>query len=144
MIEEKNDMQMDFDEDAQYTERKRIFFFGLPWTFTKYIIKPSVITVDAGLLKIEENDCYMYKIQDVKLTTSLLERMVGVATITCFTGDVTHPELKLIHVRHAKEIKNYLLKASETARIKRRTLNTMDIGVQGLDADHDGILDDLE
>ncbi|HCJ76681.1 MAG TPA: hypothetical protein DHV88_09910, partial [Roseburia sp.] len=68
MIEEKNDMQMDFDEDAQYTERKRILFFGLPWTFTKYIIKPSVITVDAGLLKIEENDCYMYKVQDVKLT----------------------------------------------------------------------------
>ena len=67
MIEEKNDMQMDFDEDAQYTERKRILFFGLPWTFTKYIIKPSVITVDAGLFKIEENDCYMYKVQDVNL-----------------------------------------------------------------------------
>ena len=30
MIEERNDMQMDFDEDAQYTERKRILFFGLP------------------------------------------------------------------------------------------------------------------
>lgn len=26
MIEERNDMQMDFDEDAQYTERKRILF----------------------------------------------------------------------------------------------------------------------
>ena len=59
MIEERNDMQMDFDEDAQYTERKRILFFGLPWTFTKYIIKPSAITVDAGLFKIEENDCYI-------------------------------------------------------------------------------------
>mgnify|MGYP000272080931 FL=1 len=65
MIEERNDMQMDFDEDAQYTERKRILFFGLPWTFTKYNIKPSVITVDAGLFKIEENDCSMYKGQDV-------------------------------------------------------------------------------
>ena len=95
MIEERNDMQMDYDEDAQYTERKRILFFGLPWTFTKYIIKPSAITVDAGLFKIEENDCYMYKVQDVKLTATLLERMFGLGTVICYTGDVTTPELRL-------------------------------------------------
>ena len=127
MIEERNDMQMDFDEDAQYTERKRILFFGLPWTFTKYNIKPSVITVDAGLFKIEENDCYMYKVQDVKLTATLLERMFGL-------GTVTTPELRLTHIKHSREVKNYILKASEIARMKRRTLNTLDIGA-GADID---------
>ena len=137
MIEEKNDMQMDFDEDAQYTERKRILFFGLPWTFTKYIIKPSVITVDTGLLKIEENDCYMYKVQDVKLTATLMERIFGLGTVICvicYTGDVTTPELRLTHIKHSKEVKNYILKASEVARMKRRTLNTLDIGA-GVDID---------
>ncbi len=145
-MKDKNTTQNMINEDdtVMFSERKRILFFGLPWTFTKYTITPNLLTIDQGLINTTENDCYMYKIQDVKLTTSLMERLVGVATITCFTGDVTHPELKLIHIRNAKEIKNYLLNASETARIKRRTLNTMDIGVQGLDADHDGILDDLE
>lgn len=134
MIEERNDMQMDFDEDAKYTERKRILFFGLPWTFTKYNIKPSVITVDAGLFKIEENDCYMYKVQDVKLTATLLERMFGLGTVICYTGDVTTPELRLTHIKHSREVKNYILKASEIARMKRRTLNTLDIGA-GADID---------
>lgn len=128
MIEERNDMQMDFDEDAQYTERKRILFFGLPWTFTKYNIKPSVITVDAGLFKIEENDCYMYKVQDVEHKASLLERICGLGTITCFTGDTTHPKLIMPHIKHSKTIKNYILEASEAARMRRRTLNTLDIG----------------
>lgn len=128
----------DIDEDeVKYCERKRILFFGLPWTFTKYTITPGVLTVDEGLLKIEENDCYMYKIQDVKLTTTLIERIFGLGTIICYTGDVTNPEMKLVHIKHAKEVKNYLLKASEAARLRRRTLNTLDIGAMELTDDFD-------
>lgn len=125
------------EDEVKYTERKRILFLGLPWTFTKYTITPGTLTVDEGLLKTEENDCYMYKIQDVKLTATLTERMFGLGTVTCYTGDVTNPELKLVHIKHAKEIKNYILKASEAARLKRRTLNTLDIGAGDLSDDLD-------
>lgn len=132
MIEERNDMQMDFDEDAQYTERKRILFFGLPWTFTKYIIKPSVITVDAGLFKIEENDCYMYKVQDVELNVSLIQRIFGLGTVKCYTGDTTDSILLLENIKNAKVIKDFILDASEKARIKRRTINTLNIDADEL------------
>lgn len=124
-------------EDVVYSERKRIMLFGLPWTFTKYHVSPNTITIDSGLLKTEENDCYMYKVQDVKLTTTLLERIFGLGTVVCYTGDVTDKELILVHIKHAKEIKNYILEASEKARQKRRTLNTLDIGVSGDGADLD-------
>ena len=141
MEDNKNNQTFIDDEDTvMFTERKRILFLGLPWTFTKYTITPSLLTVDSGLINTTEDDCYMYKIQDVKLNTSLLERIVGVATITCYTGDVTNPELKLVHIRHAKEIKSYLLKASEAARLKRRTLSTMDIGARGGDFDPDDLM----
>lgn len=121
------------EKDIVYKERKRILFLGLPWTFTKYTITDDMITIDTGFFKIEENDCYMYKVQDVKLTATLLERICGLGTITCFTGDVTNPQLILQHVKKAKEIKNYLLKASEEARLKRRTLNTLNIGADGVE-----------
>ena len=129
------------EEEIVYKERKRILFFGLPWTFTKYMITADMITVDSGLLRTEEDDCYMYKVQDVKLTATLIERMFGLGTIICYTGDVTSPQLQMVHIKHAKEIKNYLLKASEAARLKRRTINTQDIGADGLDLDGDGIPD---
>lgn len=116
------------NEKKEYQERKRILFFGLPWTFTKYTVGEEMLTINSGLLKTEENDCYMYKVQDVKMTTTLVERIFGLSTIICYTGDVTHPQISLEHIKHAKEIKSFILEAAETARQKKRTLNTLDIG----------------
>ncbi len=126
-------MQNVEEQELIYKERKRILFFGLPWTFTKYFIKEDMITVDKGFFKVEENDCYMYKVQDVKLTATLPERMFKLGTVTCYTGDVTNPQLVLQHIKHSKEIKNYLLKASEEARVKRRTLNTLNIDAEDVE-----------
>lgn len=133
MAEEMKNQAEQQNDAVVYKERKRILFFGLPWTFTKYTIKEDMLTVDTGLFTVEENDCYMYKVQDVKLTATLWERMFGLGTITCYTGDVTNKELQLVHIKHAREIKDYLLKASEEARIRRRTVNMQNISADELD-----------
>ena len=121
MAKEKN-------SDIKFVERKRWLFLGLPFTFTKFIIQDDVITINQGFLNKVENDCYMYKVQDVEHKASLPERLCGLGTITCFTGDTTHPKLIMPHIKHSKTIKNYILEASEAARMRRRTLNTLDIG----------------
>lgn len=112
----------------EFKERKRWLFFGLPFTFTKYTIKEDMITITKGLLKTVENDCYMYKVQDVEHSASLVEKMFKLGTITCFTGDTTHPTLQLIHIKNSKPIKEFLIRQSEEARLKRRTVNMLDIG----------------
>ncbi len=116
-----------------YVERKRLLFFGLPFTFTKYTINERVITINRGLLNTTENDCYLYKVQDVELQTTLMERIFGLGTVACYTGDNTHPQLFLEHIKHAKEIKNYILRTSEKARRKRHTLNTLNIDADDID-----------
>ena len=112
----------------EFVEKKRWLFLGLPFTFTKYVIKEDMITVDTGVFTKVENDCYMYKVQDVEHTASIWERMAGLGTIVCYTGDTTHPKLLIEHIRNSKAIKEFILKESEEARLKRRTVNRLDIG----------------
>lgn len=116
----------------EYVERKRWTFLGLPFTFTKYTVKEDVITINAGLLKSTENDCYMYKVQDVELTATLGEKLFGLGTVICYTGDTTHPRLVLEHIKHARTVKDFILKNSEEARLKRRTVNMVDIGSENM------------
>ena len=113
---------------VEFVEKKRWLFLGLPFTFTRYMIKEDMITVDTGVFTKVENDCYMYKIQDVQHSATLGERIFGIGTITCFTGDTTHPKLELMHIKNSRAIKDFILQQSEEARLKRRTVNTLDIG----------------
>ena len=124
---------------VEFVEKKRWLFLGLPFTFTKYLIKEDMITVDTGVFTKVENDCYMYKVQDVEHTASIWERMVGLGTIVCYTGDTTHPKLLIEHIRNSKAIKEFILKESEEARLKRRTVNMLDIGSGEV-----GDIDDLQ
>ena len=121
---------------AEFVERKRGLFFGLPFTFTKYTVKEDRLTIQTGLFKTVENDCYMYKVQDVQHTATLIEKLFKLGTVVCFTGDTTHPQLILKHIKNSKTIKEFILQESEEARIKRRTVNMLDIG--------SGEMDDLD
>ena len=113
---------------TEFRERKRWVFFGLPFTFTVYTIKEDLITIESGFLNKKENDCYMYKVQDVELIRNFWERIFGIGTVKCYTGDTTDKELYLHHIKNAKAVKDFILEVSEIARIKRRTVNMVDIG----------------
>ena len=92
------------------------------------MIKDGMDILDIGCLLYTS-----YKVQDVELIQSLMERIVGIGTVKCYTGDTTNPLLLLTHVKNAKAIKNYILEASEKARIRRRTMNMLNIGAEGAD-----------
>ena len=121
--------------EIQFRERKRWLFFGLPFTFTVYTVGEDMITVSEGFLNKKENDCYMYKVQDVELLESLPQRIFGLGTVRCFTGDTTSPTLLIQNVKNARSVKNFILEASEKARRRRRTMNMLDIGAEEEDAE---------
>jgi uncharacterized membrane protein YdbT with pleckstrin-like domain len=111
----------------EYIERKRWLFLGLPFTFTRYFINEEIVTIRAGFFKTIENDCYMYKVQDVEHSASLFQKIFRLGTVTCYTGDTTHPRLFIENIRNSKTIKDFILQESENARRKRRTVNMLDI-----------------
>lgn len=131
-------------ERGDYIERKRWGFFGLPFTFTVYSIGEEYLTIDKGLINKTEDDCYIYKITDVKLQRSMFERWFGTGTVICYSSDATDQKIVLEHIKRSKEIKDYILEVSEKARLRRRTMNVQNIGVDVADIDGDGIPDNIE
>ncbi|RKM61305.1 PH domain-containing protein [Butyrivibrio sp. CB08] len=130
--------------EMRYRERSRWLLFGLPWTFTKYEIRDNDFTIVKGFFTVRENDCYMYKISDVEITRSLMQRMAGLSTIVLYTSDVTDRTIVMKNIKHGKEIKDFILQASESARIRRRTVSMQNIGFGAGDIhDVDG-MDDLD
>ena len=95
-----------------YKEKKRWGFLGLPFTFTTYLLYENDIQIKSGFLSSVENDCYMYRVIDVQLRISFLQRLFGLGTVIC----------------------------SEEAKIRRRTVNMQNIGAFE-DLDGDGMPD---
>jgi len=114
-----------------FYERKR-WWFGLPWTFTTYEADESILKRRTGLLSTKEETCYLYKIQDVSLQRSLGEKMFGLGTVICYSGDVTSPTLDLKRIKNSTQIRDWLLESCEQARIKRRSIMVQDVGMHAM------------
>jgi uncharacterized membrane protein YdbT with pleckstrin-like domain len=103
-------------------EKKRSGIFGLPLSCTKYVIDEEQVTIHRGFIEETEDYALMYKIRDVRLKRKLCERLFGLGTIICYTGDITSPELVIEKVKKFNEIKDFIIHASEESRQKRREM----------------------
>ena len=108
--------------------------------YMKRYFRENDIQIKSGFLSSMENDCYMYRVIDVQLQISFLQRIFGLGTVICVTSDATNKTIVLKNIRHAREIKDFIYQASEEAKIRRRTVNMQNIGVFE-DLDGDGIPD---
>ncbi len=101
-------------------ERKRWLFFGIPWTFTKYILTEKKIIIESGLLNSSENEILMYRVTDMTLTRSLFQKMFGLGSLTVYAHDKTNPTLLVKNIKHSKEFKEVLSEAVEKDRLRMK------------------------
>ena len=70
--------------------------------------------------------------------------MAGLSTIVLYTSDVTDRTIVMKNIKHGKEIKDFLLQASEAARLRRRTVSMQNIGFGAGDIHDVDDMDDLD
>ena len=106
--------------DILWSDRKRWLLFGLPWTFTKYTCTPEKFVVQSGILKQREDEIRLYRIMDLTLERTFLQRIFGLGMITCDTVDKSSPQLIIRNVKDSRRVKDLISNAVEEERIKKR------------------------
>lgn len=120
-----------------WSDRKRTVF-GLPWSFTKYILTDDKLLIDKGFLRQKEEEIRLYRIMDVSLSRSLFERLDRVGTIHCCSSDRTSPEFDIRRIKHSRDVKDLISDQVEKQREARGVTVREEMYTAGPDGDHDG------
>ena len=115
--------------------------FGLPLSFTKYRLLEDKLLIDTGLFSLNQEDVKLYRIVDLTLKRSLLQRLFKVGTIHCCSADKTTPEFDIKDIKNPFEVKELLSKEIEKQRDKKRRSGRENF-ISSYDDDHDDDDDD--
>jgi len=105
-----------------WSDRKRTLF-GLPLSFTKYMLSEERLFIEQGFLNKKEDEVRLYRIMDVSLTRSLGQRIFGVGTIHCCSADKSMGDFDIVSIKNPKDVKELLSQQIETQRDAKRVTN---------------------
>ena len=101
-----------------WKDRKR--YFGLPLSFTRYMLSEDRLFISVGFLNIKDDEILLYRVRDIDTSRSLWQRIFGVGTITVVSSDKTMPTLVLKNVKDPVFVKELIHKQVVDVKIKRR------------------------
>ena len=106
--------------EVLFKERKRLLFFGLPWTFTVYSFDEERFFLKSGMLNIREDEVRLYRILDLSLSRSLFQRIFGLGSIKVDSSDKTMGCFVIKNIKNSQECKEMLSKLIEEERQRKR------------------------
>ena len=118
--------------DYVWKDRKRTFL-GLPWSFTRYGLNNEKLLIDTGFFSRKEEEIRLYRITDMTLKRTLGQRIFGLGTIHCCSGDKTSPEFEIKRIKNSRKVKEMLSDMVEEERLRRRVT----VRENFIDDDHD-------
>ena len=105
-----------------WNDRKR--WCGMPLSFTRYYLVEQQggwmkLFTSIGLLSTAEEEVNLFRIFDISVYQSLVDKMFGVGTITLHCNDESHSKIYLIKIKNPFQIRNMLAELIESERAKK-------------------------
>ncbi|MDD7643450.1 MAG: PH domain-containing protein [bacterium] len=110
---------MTMDNEIVWQDRKRVWC-GLPWTFTKYELSKQKLIIKTGFFTQNQDEVRLYRVLDLSLKRSLLQRIFGLGTINCHSVDKTMKNFEIKNIKNSENVKNQLSDLIEEARKENR------------------------
>lgn len=105
-----------------WSDRKRLWC-GLPWTFTVYSLSNDRLFINSGLLSTREDEVRLYRILDISLRRTLLQRIFGLSTIELHTSDKTLGNFNIKNIKKGYDVKEMLSELVEKVRTEKHVTN---------------------
>ena len=130
-LQENNKMK---ETTVVWAERKRLWC-GLPWTFTSYKLTEDRLFIKRGFMNLREDEVRLYRIRDLVLYRSLLQRLFGLGTIEVKSSDSSMSDFRLENIKNSTAVKEQLsvLVEEERQRKKVSSREFMSMDEDGID-----------
>ena len=98
--------------------KDRVHHLGMPISLTKYSLSETRLFTRAGLFTTVDEELQLFRVRDIRVTRTLLDRLFKCGTVTLFSSDKSSPQLDLKHVKRPIELKEQLVKLIAAEREK--------------------------
>jgi uncharacterized membrane protein YdbT with pleckstrin-like domain len=105
-----------------FKERKRPFL-GLPLSFTTYELSFDRFFIKSGVFVRHEDEVRLYRITDVSLRQSLLQRIFGVGDILVSSADASLGNFVIKDIKNPARCKEDLSMLVEKSRVSNRVVS---------------------
>lgn len=107
-------------EPMEYLWKDRKRHLGLPLSFTRYRLSEDRLFFETGFFNLKSEEVLLYRVRDLSLSMTLVQRIFGVGTVCVQSSDKSLPHLDLKNVKNPREVKELIHKNVEAAKDKRR------------------------
>ncbi len=102
-------------EEAPKIWIDRARWAGVP-IFTMYTLTSERIYVKTGIFNLREEELLLYRVLDITLRQSLLERILGLGTVLIYAVDATDPVLALNSIKNPRNVRQIISELVESRR----------------------------
>lgn len=102
-------------ENVLWCDKKRPIF-GLPISFTKYILYADRLVIQSGFLTRRVEEIRLYRILDTSLRQSLGQRLFHLGSIRLQSADAVSPKFFIHDVRHSENVHRLISDLAEQQR----------------------------
>jgi hypothetical protein len=117
------------EDEILWKDRKR--YFGLPISFTVYSFDENRLYLKKGLFNTTIDELLLYRVLDIKLSRSLIQKIFRVGTITLVTADKSHGSIELKNIARSEQTRKALSTIVEKERDEKRILGKEMFGASG-------------
>lgn len=85
----------------------------------KYRLTNTRIDTEEGILNIKNGTIWLWRVDDIQLNRTIIDRVLGVGTITVISSDETTPDLILRSLPHPQDLFSELKRRVDVAKRQR-------------------------